>query len=117
MITFPLWFMIFLGWFLFIVILGILNYSMRDKYIHRLMGLSSERKLRLLKSHMLIIKIYKIFFYVSPFYLIAIPFLVYKYSKQDFFHITVLQVLLYVLILKDFLYRKFMAEKLKENQT
>ena len=113
MITFPLWFKIFLGWFLFTMILGVVNYFARDKYAHKLMGLPTEKKTRFLKSCVLRIKIYKMFFLASPLYLIVIPFLIYKYNRQDFFHMTVLQILLYIGIVKDFLYRKFLIKKIK----
>ncbi len=115
MITFPLSFKIFLGWFLFVMILGIVKYFARDKYVHKLMELPTEKKAKLLKSYMLRIKIYKLFFWASPLYLIVIPFIIYKYSRQDFFHMTVMQILLYICLLEDFLYRKFVFGKLREN--
>jgi hypothetical protein len=98
-------------------ILGIVKYFARDRYVPKLYELPTEKKTRLLKLNMLRIKIYKIFFWASPLYLIVIPFLIYKYQQTEFFHMTVLQILMYIGILEDFLYRKFLAEKLKEYQT
>lgn len=102
MLTFPMWFEIFLGWFLLAIILGIVNYSMKDMYVYKIAQLPSERKIRIRNASLRIIKIYKIFFYASPIYLVALPLLLYKYNKQDFFHVTVLEFLIYILILMDF---------------
>ena len=115
MITFPLWFKILIGWFLFALILGIVNYFAKDNYVHKLRELPAEKKTRLLNSYMLIIKIYKIFFWASPLYLIVIPILIYKYQQTGLFHMTVLQILMYIVILEDFFYRRFIFEKLKED--
>jgi len=113
MITFPLWFKIFLGWFLFTMIMGIVNYFMRDKYVDKLTKLPIEKKARILKSYSLTIKIYKLFLWASPIYLIVVPFIIYKYSEQSFFHVSVMIILVYIGILKDFLNKRFLFNKIK----
>ncbi len=113
MITFPWWFKIFLGWFLFAMILGVVKYFARDKYIHKVTKLPPEKKARILKSYSLTIKIYKLLFWTSPIYLLILPFITYTYSKKSFFHITVMEILMYISILEDFLFKRFLFNRIK----
>ena len=113
MVTFPLWFKIFLAWFLLTIILRVVKYFAIDKYVHKIVELPTGKKAKFLKSSAIVIKIYKFFFWASPLYLIVIPFLIYKYQPAEFFHMTVLQILVYIIILEDFLYRKHLVKKIK----
>jgi hypothetical protein len=115
MLAIPLWFKILLAWFLLAITLGLVKYFARDKYVHRNIQSSKEKRATIFKSNLMIIKLYKYFFWSSPLFLIVIPFLTYKYDRTEFFHITVLQILLYILIFQDFQFRKFLIKKLKEN--
>jgi hypothetical protein len=58
-VTFPLWFKIFLAWFLLAIILGIVKYFARNKCALKVVQLSKEKRATILKSHLMIIKIYK----------------------------------------------------------
>jgi len=112
MVTFPLWFKIFLGCSLFSVILGMIKYFVRDKYVNAIVKLPTERKAKFLKSYVNMIKLYKLFFWVaSPLYLV-IPPLTYKYSPANFFHVTTTEIIIYIIILQNFLYRKHVVNKI-----
>ena len=97
-VTFPLLFKIYLGLFVVTIILApLLHYIRRDKYILKYRELPEEKKIKNLESLMIVIKICKLFLWASPIYLIVLPFLVYTYVKQDFFHVTVLMIIVVVI--------------------
>jgi len=97
-VTFPLWFKIYLGLFVVTIILvPLLHYTRRDKYILKYRELPEEKKIKNLESLMIAIKICKLFLWASPIYLIVLPFLCYKYVKQDFFYVTVLMIIVVII--------------------
>ncbi len=112
MVTFPLWFKLYIGWFVVTMIFALVSYIGRDKYILKLRELPTEKKARILKSYSLRIKIYKLLLWASPIYLILQPFLIYKYSKSSFFHMTIMTILMYICVLEDFVSKSFLFKKL-----
>lgn len=115
MVTFPWWFEIFLAWFLLTIIMGVVRYFTRDKRVHKIDELPTERKEKILESCAILIKIYKFFFWASPLYLVVIPFIIYKQQPAEFFHMTTMQIAVFITILQDFLYRKFLLKKIKQD--
>jgi len=113
-VTFPLRFKIILGWSLLTIILAVVKYFVRDKSIHKIVELPTERKVNFLKSCVFIIKMYKLLFWAFPLQ-IVLCFIFYKYLPAEFFHITTLMIIVYFIVLEDFLYRKFLVKKIKQN--
>lgn len=111
-VSFPLWFKIYLGWMAATLMLSLLNYIGREKYILKLRKLPPEKRSSILKSFTIRIKLYKLLFWTSPIYLIAIPFVIYTYRRESLFHMAVMLLLMYIGILEDFLSKKLLIREI-----
>ena len=114
MITFPLWFDFFLGLFCFLMITGALRHFMKDKIVSAINRLPIEKKEKFITSYSSVVKIYKLLLFLMPIGLVVVPYIVYIYQPENFFHIFVLEVLVYVLIVEDLLYKRSVLMKIKE---
>ena len=114
MIAFPLWFKIFLGVFCFLIFTGAFRRIRMVKVVQSIKGLPVERKKRFIKSYETAVKAHTILLILIPLNLIAVPYFIYKYQSENFFHLSVLMVLVYLTVIDDFLYRRSISNKVKE---
>jgi hypothetical protein len=61
-------------------------------------------------------KAYKIMFFLVPIYLGLLPYLIYRYSPQDFIFVTPMLILLYILIIEGYSYRKGILKEIHERE-
>jgi hypothetical protein len=115
MVAFPLWFKIFLGWFAYWIITGILKHLSKEKTIIRFKTLPQDKKDKMLYIHSMRIKIDKFLFWCSPLYLFVVPFIIYTYQSAEFIKIMVLMISIYIVTIEDIMYRKSLIKKLKDD--
>ena len=112
MITYPLWFKVFLGFGCFLVITGLLKHFVKDKVIDSFNQLPNEKKGKMITSYTQIVFIYKIYLYSTPLHLLVL-FAIYKYSPQNFFHLTLIEIICFLLIISDLIYRHSILKEIK----
>lgn len=117
MITFPIWFKCFLGLFGFVIITGTIRLVAKGKIIDSMKILSDEKRNKLLKSSSQLVKIYKYFIWAIPLNLIIIPYIFYRNIPKEFFHITVMMSIVYVVTIEDYFYRKSIVNSLIINNS
>lgn len=114
MMTFSLWFKIFLGFFCFLIITGTFRRFSMGKIVQAVKELPIEKKEKFVSSYQSVLKILKVLLYMIPINMIAVPYFVYKYRPDNFFHIFVLEFIVYLLIADDVLFRRSILKKVKE---
>jgi hypothetical protein len=114
MVNSPLWFEISIGWFILIIISALVRYFKRDKYVQKIVELPTKSKAEKLKIYEFLLKIYRFLFWVSPLYIVTC-FMSYKYVPAEFFHITILIIMMYLVFIEEFIYRKNLIKKIKQN--
>ena len=87
---------------------------MKNKIISSIKKLPIEKKEKYITSYSLLAKIYKLLLFLIPINLVAVPYAIYIYQPESFFHIFVIEVLVYVLIVDDLLYRRSVLIKIRE---
>ncbi len=112
MITFPLWFKIYLGLVWLGIIALIVRFFSKNKVINSLKRQPDEEKRIVMEALSTIKKYQKVLFFAIPLNLIIIPCLIYVYSVKNFFHFTVMISFLYLLVLEDYFYRRSVLKKL-----
>jgi hypothetical protein len=116
MITFPLWFKIFLGWGVFSIIWQTYLLLTKDKYIAKIKRLPDEKKEKKIKGNSQAIKAFKLFFWVTPVYLILVPYLFYIYVLEELFHYFVMIIITYVVTIEGFLISKSIVLEFEQNK-
>jgi len=76
------------------------------KIVNSIFLLDDARKLKLSQADSTVMSVYKIFFWLTPIYLLVIPAIIYFYFPEIFFYFTVALFLMYGVLLQDFLYRR-----------
>jgi len=95
------------------VLTGTLRRISIDKIVHSIKELPVEKKENFVGSYQFAVKIHKILLYIIPINMIAVPYAVYKYQPNHFFHISVFMALVYVFIIDDLLYKQTIIKKVK----
>jgi hypothetical protein len=106
----PWWFIIYL--ILFIITLISASFRRLPKFRKRVISMSQDKRDKLIHSYAGIIKICKIMFIMTPVYLFIMPYLLYHYcSFQLFFYGTAMLILMYLMLLEDFIFKKSILKK------
>jgi hypothetical protein len=114
MIMSPLFFKFFVGFSIFILATGILkHFSLKKKSIEAFNSAPPEQKNKTLDSYRSLVKLYKIFLYSSPIYLLLIPYFIHKYTDQDYTQLLIINIILFLIVLNDFMYRNSLLNNLK----
>jgi len=103
MVTFPLWFNIFLIWGVLSLICETYLLLTRAKHIDKIKRLPDETKANKIEANYRTIKILKLFFWAAPVYLILTPFLFYLYTPAELFHYFIMIIIAYILGIECFL--------------
>jgi len=114
MITFPLWFKFFLGLFCFQIITGTIRHFKKNQFVSSIEKLPIEKKEKIIITFASVIKIHKLLLFILPISLIGVPYAVYKYQPENFFHISVIEIMVYMMIINDLIFRRSVLMKLKE---
>ena len=113
MITFPLWFKLFLGFFGLLIITGTIRRLTKNKYIDSVNKLSAEKKEQFVQTNSSLVKITKLFLWISPILLLLIPFILYTYSPSFFFHYFVMMCIVFIIVTDEFLFRRSVLQRIK----
>jgi hypothetical protein len=113
-ITFPFWFKLFLGLSAITIISGIIKYLSLNKHVIIYRELPDEKRNRIIKSYRTVVTLYKIFLWAAPLQLIVIPYIFYIYIPEKLFHIIVMMPLIYLFVIEDFFFRRYMLRKIQE---
>lgn len=88
----------------FVVIYKIFLYIVMSKLMKRVLASSDEEKCKITRSLSRPMPIYRIFFWLTPFYLLVIV-VMYIFNLYDpYFAVSI--VLMYFIVLEDYFYRK-----------
>lgn len=113
--NFPIWFVISVGYFSILIIMGSIGHSQVAKSSEKLRDLPAENKLRLIKNYTLRIKIFKFYFWFFPLNVIIIPVLIYIYAPTEYLlHIIIILILSYVSALQMYRNNKFLIKLLEK---
>ncbi len=116
MITYPLWFKVFLGFGCFAVIIGLLKHFAKNKMVDSINLWPNEKKKKIITSYTRMILIEKIYVYSTP----VIFFVLYGCYKsrpehpETFFHIMVIEFICLILLTNDLIYKRSILKKVKE---
>jgi hypothetical protein len=116
MLGHPLWFIIALGIFCFLLITGTYRRISIGKIALGVNKLSVENKNKFVNSYRNISKILKIMFYMIPLNLIVIPFAVYKYDANNFLYFFLTECLVYIVITDDYFFRSSILKRIKDGE-
>ena len=109
---FPVWFKVIQALFIFIVIYKIFLYFVMSKLIKRVVVAPDEEKAKAARSFSRVLPAHKILFWMAPLVLILVPILIYIYSPDGFIEITVSALLMYIVVLEDYFYRKTILRRI-----
>jgi hypothetical protein len=109
-------------WFIILLILflsGLISNCIRrlPKFREKVITQSKDKRDKLINACTKIIKVYKILFIMSPLYLFIIPYLSYRYSSsQEFIYGTAMCILLYIVIIEDFMFKKSIIKEIQDRE-
>ena len=107
----PLFFKILYALFCLSLLGTIISLFNTKRSVERLKKLKPEERIKYTAGVKKILKTYKFLFWISPLQLIIIPFLLFKYSPDIFYHMTICLFLMYLTVLLDFCIRKLFLSK------
>ncbi len=110
----PWYFKIYLIIAVYTLTTGIIRRLFKNKYKLLLLSTPKDKRDKLKVTYLTLIKIYKILFFLTPIYLVALPYLLYRYSPHDFIYMTAILIYMYLLLLEDIMFRKSMVKELQE---
>jgi membrane protease YdiL (CAAX protease family) len=97
-------------------ILGAIKLLAKGMLIRKTMELPKERRAKLLQFSRATVIIFKILLWSIPLCLLVIRLLPSDYRPQNSSDMTALLILVYIIILEEFLYRKSLIKKLEESK-
>lgn len=112
---FSVLFKIILVLFGFVVIYKVVLYIVIGKLMKQILVASKEEKAKIVNSFSRVLAVYKILFWMSPLTLIFFPASVYLYLNSSFFYALGIIVILYVMVLEDFFYRRSIVRRIGIN--
>jgi membrane protease YdiL (CAAX protease family) len=86
------------------------------KFRNRFFLLPKDKRDRLAQSYLKLIKGYKLMFILIPIYLGLLPYLLYRYIPQDFIYGMAMVILMYLVILEEYLFRKWIVKEIKKRE-
>jgi hypothetical protein len=78
----------------------------------RILTSSDEEKKKIVHSFSDVLPVYKILFWMAPLNLIFVPVVTHIYSPNIFVNLTVSVLLMYIVVLEDFFYRKAILRRI-----
>ncbi len=94
-----------LGVFIFAMATHVARWVQLPKYMDKLSTSGDHIKGKHLKLHRLLVTVYKLFFWISPLYIIVI-YVVYSFARNDTIYVIGLVILVYTLVIEDYLFRR-----------
>ena len=91
----------------------ILRDIFKEKYAEAIYKLPQAGRERLIKTDKRLLPIFRTLIWLTPFYLIFVPLAVFFYLREDFQVVTICMVLFVILILQEYLFRKWFVTYLE----
>ena len=114
---FPTWFIMFIGWFLLTIVMGIISRFQITKNSPKINTLKTETKSRLVKSATLKNRIFIFYFWMLPLNLIIVPVLIYMYAPTEYLpHIIIILTLSYIGSVQLFWNNKYLIKMLVQDR-
>ena len=101
----------------FIVIYKIFSYLLMNKLMRRISASSEAEKLRQVQFYSGIFPFYRILFWLMPLNLLLFPLSVYVYLRDSFYHASGIVVMMYIIVLEDYFYRKTILRAIGKQKT
>ena len=112
MATYPLWLKLYLGAAGIILISGTINYLNLNKMAKFILDMPEHKKDKFIKIHSIVMKIYKLFFWMSPIHILLLPYLIYIYKPEALSQILIGLLLMYFFMIEDYIYRRLVVKKI-----
>ena len=96
--------------FLLILILGALRFIYRGKYAEAISRIPTAARDRLAKTDKALVKLFRIFLWVAPIYLIFIPLGLFYYEREIFGVATVCIALMLGAASQEYFFRKWLIK-------
>jgi hypothetical protein len=113
MITFPLWFKIYLAFAAYCLLSLVLMLRSKNRTLKRIRAVPAEKKERIRKAYVLMLTCYRIFLWAIPLHSVLIPWAIYVWDPKGFFHTTLAVVLADVVAVVEFRYRRAILMSMK----
>ena len=110
-----LWFKILVGFCSFWVIIEALKLFFIKKFINSFNKLPDNKRNKLRKNYSILIKMYKLYLFMTPLNLILLPYLLYSYSPKHFLPVTVVMSITYILVIENFFFDSSVLKNLKKD--
>jgi hypothetical protein len=114
MITFPLWLKFYIGLFCFLIFTGTLRRILTGKMLVSVEKLPIEKKRKFIKSYETVVRMHKILLVTIPVGFLAVFYGFYKYQTGNIFHMSLVMILSYVIVIEDLFFRQFILKKVKK---
>jgi Trk-type K+ transport system membrane component len=108
-----LMFKICIGLFIFTIAPNVARWVQLSKYIDTISASEDNIKSKILKSHKLLITVYKWMFLISPIYIIII-YIIYTIDRKDTVNAIWIIVVIYLSIIQDYFFRKKVLSRLNQ---
>ena len=99
--------------FALVLLFAIFRYIFKGKYAESFSKMPDATRERLLSTDIVLIKIFSILLWFSPFYLIFFPIVLFAYFKDFALVGTICMVLFFIMLLQEYLFRKWLGNYLK----
>lgn len=99
------------------MVTGTLSYIYRNKIIESLRNLPQERIERLVTSYSKLIRVWKILFWVFPINAGLILLVSIELDEPNLIYLTIFILLIFILAVEDYFFRKAIVKKLIEDRT
>jgi len=93
-----------------VLLFAIFRFIYREKYAEGFLKLPDKSRERFVKSDRLLVKLFKIFLWLSPFYLVFVPFALFLYLRQFFLATLITVLLLFIVVLQEYLFRNWLIK-------
>jgi hypothetical protein len=94
-----------------LALFGILNYLLREKYAASI-NKNPEAKQKILESSKQMISLLRIFLWLSPLYLILLPWLISNFTDLNWIFVFICMALISVNVFVEYLFRKWLYQYL-----
>ena len=111
MVTFPLWFMIFIGLLSLLIISRILTYLLMPQMVNKYFTYTIEERKKYVNKYEFMKKFYKIAIFITPINLVVFPFIFYMYFPKYYFHATTIVVTISLMQFMNYFYVKLLLKK------
>lgn len=101
---------------LFAIFRYIFREKYREKYLENISKLPEANRDKAIESEKIIIKLFMIAIWLSPFYLVFIPLSIFYFLRDAFLSVTVSMLLLFLTVWQEYFLRKWLISFLSTKE-